>query len=100
MLFLLLFVLALVAMVGLAFNGFKNGDIKKLTAPIDGDLEFCGLSGTKTEGYGKLYMANLEEKDLKRIFNYAVCVKECPTQADQIECVPTKMVPDCSSVVV
>jgi hypothetical protein len=53
-------------MMFLSFRGFQIGNVKKLTAPIDGDLRFCGINETK--GYDHLYFAKLDEADLSKIF--------------------------------
>ena len=37
-------------MLFLTFHGFKNGDIKKLLAPLDGDDRFCGTKYEPKEG--------------------------------------------------
>jgi len=66
-----------------------------VVAPIDGDARFCGHS-EGVEGYGHLWIADISSAVDNiaygsSIFNYGVCVKECPNSGDEsIECVDTE----------
>ncbi len=80
--------------------GYINGAPWKLIAPIDGDNRICGYT-PGTEDYTHLYIANIDEaatpSNVHNVFEYGVCVKECPTKKDEpIECVPTTEITSCT----
>ena len=77
-LMLLIFVAFIVAMGFCTVFSFKNGKVKKLTAPLDGDNNFCGVT-TGYEGYDRLYLIDLKGS-VQTIFNSGVCVKACPVK--------------------
>ena len=86
-------------MIVLSFIGYIAGEPWKLIAPIDADRNICGW----TDGYQDypyLMIGKIDEaaspSDLFDVFDYGVCVKECPTTKDQtIECKPTEEVTYC-----
>lgn len=76
--------------------GYKNGNISTLIAPLDGDLNFCGINrvgidtvdikGKDMTKFPKLYFTEIS-LNLKTSFKRAVCVKECPQKsAGKLEC--------------
>jgi len=78
--------------------GFIHGDVTKLLAPIDGNLDFCGIKNGDTANddltdYPYLYIGNLEAglesvaagaatgnalSGVAKALKTAVCVKTCP----------------------
>jgi hypothetical protein len=46
------------AMCGVTSYGFSQGQVEKIIAPIDKNLNFCGIEGPRAE-YQKLYFTNL-----------------------------------------
>ena len=77
------------------FVGFKEGDIQKLIAPLDGEFHFCGIDKGYEE-YKNLFIADFSQHNVDDLFASAVCVKECPhLETDKIDCKPTKVTPDC-----
>lgn len=75
---LLIFWAFIGAMVFLTGFGFKNGQINKLTAPIDASGNFCGFGDMKD--YPKMILANFHAYPLTKIPNTGLCVKECPKE--------------------
>lgn len=57
--------------------GYKDGQVEKLTAPIDAGGNFCGIG--KMKGYPKMFIAKWAAHDLAGIFKSGLCVKTCPT---------------------
>ena len=66
------------AMVYLTSYGFKNGQINKLTAPIDASGNFCGFDDMKD--YPKMILTTFHPANIQDIPNSGVCVKECPAE--------------------
>ena len=94
----LIFVVFLGGMGALTYYGYAHGDPNKLVSPIDGDGKICGWS-EGYEDYPYLFIADITEAagPTTNIFEYGVCVKECPkTRDDPVECKPTKEVKSCS----
>lgn len=82
-----------------SFIGYIGGEPWKLIAPIDADGNICGYT-TGYEDYTHLFIGKIDEaaspSDLFDVFDYGVCVKECPvTKTETVECVPTKEVTYC-----
>jgi hypothetical protein len=88
-------------MVFLTYLGFTTGDVHKLTAPValfttDDGVERYELCGYKNETDGYAYnnldypnlVITVYSMEVKTMFDSAVCVKECPTEANgyAIEC--------------
>jgi hypothetical protein len=48
--FLIIFLAFLGSMIFLTKMGLDKGNIQKLLAPLDGDLNFCGLANTTIDG--------------------------------------------------
>jgi hypothetical protein len=77
------------------FVGFKEGDINKLVAPLDGEFKFCGIDKGYEE-YKFLYIADFTQETVNGLFDSGVCVKQCPkNKTDEVECKATAVVPDC-----
>lgn len=81
------------------FYGYMNGEPWKLVAPIDGDSNICGYTAGY-EDYSHLYIGQISTAtnptNIYNVFNYGVCVKECPKEkTDVIECKPTAKVAVC-----
>jgi hypothetical protein len=92
---LFVFLAFIVSMGYVTLTGFREGDIQRLIAPIDGEFKFCGIEEGYEE-YKNLYIADFTQTTVDGIFGSAVCVKVCPTKAsDEVECKPTSTVPDC-----
>ena len=73
----LLFFWAFIGAMGYAtVYGYKNGDVHRLTAPIDGGLNFCGFGSMK--GYNKMVLTDFELASGPSILKSGMCVKECP----------------------
>lgn len=78
------FIFLLVTMGACTNYGLTNGDIDKMTAPIDGNNNFCGIGDYAD--YEKLYFTDLG-LDVYGIFENSVCVKSCPfAGATSLEC--------------
>jgi hypothetical protein len=75
----MIFLAFIVGMGWCTFYSFNNGNIKKLTAPMNGDHDFCGFGSRK--GYPKLYITNFATTNVMTIMKSGVCVKECPKKA-------------------
>lgn len=91
--FLIVFWIGMGAMLFLGVDGLMKGNPAKLLAPLDGDDMFCGVSPGYEE-YGQLFIP-LKGANLLKLFESAVCVKECPkkdvasvckVKANQTEC--------------
>lgn len=76
---LIVFIATLVAFGFCVSIGYSRGDVNRLTAPIDGDNNFCG-SDSPVKKFQKLYITNLGQTDIKAIFQSGVCVKSCPVK--------------------
>jgi len=72
----LVFFAFIAAMSTCTVYGVKNGDVLKLTAPIDANGNFCGFG--KMKGFPEMFISNWEVTDLAGIFKSGVCVKGCP----------------------
>lgn len=70
------------AMCYATFYGFHNGQVNKLTAPIDGDLHFCGFDAGY-EKFPKMMLTSFDPSKLTDILTSGVCLKTCPTKADE-----------------
>lgn len=65
--------------------GFHNGQVSKLTAPIDGALNFCGFDNTATggvdmKGYPKMMLTSFDATKTLGILKSGVCLKTCPKE--------------------
>ena len=89
----MIFTATLVGMIVCSVIGYISGHPWKLIAPIDGANKICGYDEGYEE-YSHLYIADITNAltgglllEYKDIFDYGVCVKECPTETtDIIEC--------------
>lgn len=106
--FFIIFLAFLGSMIYLTKFGLENGNVKKLLAPIDGGLSFCGWkneSRIESAGgpydyseYPKLLITDFGSTNLGTIFDSGVCVKECPTGSGfTVDCKTTGKVEDCNS---
>jgi hypothetical protein len=57
---LIVFFCFIVSMGYVTFLGFKEGDINKLIAPLDGEYNFCGID-KGYEDYKNLYIADFTQ---------------------------------------
>jgi hypothetical protein len=93
--FLILFLCFVGSMGYVTFIGFKEGDLPKLLAPLDGENHFCGVD-EGFEEYPFLFIADFTQTTVNGIFDSGVCVKECPKLAtDAVECKATATIADC-----
>ena len=93
----ILFTAFVTGMLVSAIYGYAAGEPWKLIAPIDGENRVCGYDDA-VKDYPKLYIDNIVQAigDIDDAFSYGVCVKECPSSADDtIKCVNTAKVGDC-----
>jgi hypothetical protein len=76
--------------------GYKNGNVEKLLAPLDGDKHFCGHEPGYEE-YSHMYLTDLGFRSPSQVFGYGVCVKKCPQKGDTaLDCKPTSSVKNCN----
>jgi len=73
--------------------GYVVGEPWKLVAPIDGDKNICGWT-PGYEDYTHLLIGNIDAaaqpSNVQNVFDFGICVKECPTTTtDTIECKTT-----------
>lgn len=90
--------LVLVAFIGtmvyLTGYAYSEGNVSKLTAPLDADNNFCGI-GAYTE-YPYLYLTDVNDVNIMQIFSSGICVKECPTSYEEgIDCMVNDKVTSC-----
>ena len=69
------------AMCYATLYGYNNGEVNKLTAPIDGGLNFCGFGDYKD--YKKMMLTNFHPVEMLDILKSGVCIKACPTEKDK-----------------
>ena len=104
----IIFNVAFVGMFVASIYGYMAGQPWKLIAPIDGDGRICGWdneNGIDMTEYSHLYFGDVNEALAPSsiytldIFEYGVCVKECPTEkTEAVECIITDKVDDCNGV--
>lgn len=75
---LIVFGVFLLAMGGITAYTIAKGNVDKMVAPIDRNLNFCGF-GERAD-YQKLYFAYEGVYDTTDILNKGVCMKSCPAQ--------------------
>lgn len=77
----LILFLGTVGLIGYAsIYGLQNGDLKRLTAPLDGDWRFCG-SDPAVRDFPKLYITKFVlSENINDIFKNGVCVRSCPSK--------------------
>lgn len=68
------------AMIYGTWYGFHNGQINKLTAPIDADNNFCGFGEMKD--YPRMILTNFQLTEATDILKSGVCIKKCPSTDD------------------
>lgn len=71
------------AMVYATWYGFHNGQVNKLTAPIDGALNFCGFDNTASggedmTGFPKMMLTTFKVQETTGILKSGVCLSTCP----------------------
>jgi hypothetical protein len=81
---LVVFLVFLGAMCGVTFYGISQGQVEKMIAPIDMNLNFCGIEGPRAD-FHKLYFTNLRVSSATDILNSGICMKTCPVQGQQID---------------
>ena len=93
----LIILFAFIGVMGyLTMYGFQNGDVAKLTAPLDAANNFCGVD--EYAEYPYLYLTKANEPDIGAIFNTGVCVSKCPdteAEAQVLDCKPNDVVATC-----
>ena len=79
-------------MIVASIYGYVAGAPWKLIAPIDGGNNICGYT-PGYEDYSHLMFGDIDHAAVNplSIFDYGICVKECPTTVDEvIDCkIPT-----------
>ena len=73
----------------IGIHGYKNENYKELLAPIDADLQYCGMNDRTDFPYA-YYAAQLIFVPGEGI-TYPLtplCVKECPLADDPVDCFP------------
>lgn len=84
----------IVAMIGVSGYCIVQGNIETLIAPVDGERNICGVGAANDYPY--LFFEDADtSKNITNLFAKSVCVKECPTAANQdLDCfvTPTKQV--------
>ena len=80
--FLLIFLLALSAMIGLSGYGISKGNPGKLIAPYDGAGNLCGFDAMKD--FPKVYLTHLLQPaaEVNTLIGFGLCVKVCPADKD------------------
>lgn len=98
---LIIYIAFIGAMIYATIFGYTNGNVKKLTAPIDADNNFCGFGDNA--GFDSMVLSSYEISKVYGILSAGICVKECPTKATvwtegtNIKCpAKFKAAPDCS----
>jgi hypothetical protein len=89
---LALFLAFVGAMGYLTAYGFKNGQVEKLIAPYDGNLDFCGFD--KNAEFKYLYLVKISDLNVQNAFKSGVCVKSCPQKDEALVAQNTPDQPD------
>jgi len=71
----------IVVMTWASVWGYQHGDVNRLTAPINGNHEFCG-SDKVVKDFPKMYLFDMSPHDIVGIFKSGVCVKVCPMKGN------------------
>jgi len=80
------FVVFLLAMVGICGFSVVKGDIQRLIAPQDASRRFCGIDEAVKDKKNVYWTMSLPldtfgaDETARAIYSSAVCVKECPKQ--------------------
>lgn len=90
---LLVFLVFLFSFGFVTYFGFSNGDLSKLTAPLDASNNFCGEGDFVA--YPKLFVSNTNTLSIKTLFESGVCVKECPAKDATPDCKVNDVVKAC-----
>ena len=80
----------------LTYFAYANGDVNKLTAPLDAANNFCGVDDYID--YPFLYLTDLDDINLNEIFTSGICVSTCPETTDisePIDCMPNDVIGSC-----
>ena len=77
------------------FTGYayKNGNVSKLTAPLDAANNFCGVD--EYYDYPYLYLTDFDDTNIYAIFTSGICVSECPATLGEIDCMPNDVIDSC-----
>jgi hypothetical protein len=68
--------------------------VSKLTAPLDADLNFCGIG--EFADYPYLYLTDFTSPDPTHIFQSGLCVKTCPeTLEEGLDCKVNDQITSC-----
>lgn len=88
----IVFVVFIVAFLGISGYAFAKGNPKKVLAPYDPDHRACGLDGA-VKDYKYIYFTNPVKGSLWQ----TLCVKECPKGTETtLKCAPNSVVKTCS----
>lgn len=83
-LFSVLLILSLAVTAVLTIKNLNHDNFVRLTGPVSGKFNFCGLGTTKDYPY--LYYSDLGTSSLTAILRSGFCVKTCPTEGFTYEC--------------
>lgn len=64
------------SMIFATYYGYKNGDVTKLTAPLDASSNFCGLGDY--EAYPKMLFTDFMPHKGFEILKSGICISKCP----------------------
>lgn len=76
------------------YYSYQNGDVSKLTAPLDADLNFCGVG--EYADYPYLYLTDFTSPNPNHIFSSGVCVSKCPDTIEEgLDCMVNDVITSC-----
>lgn len=79
----------------LTVYGLQNGDIAKLTSPVDAGNNLCGVGDYVDYPY--MVLTDIDDLDINQIFRSGLCVTRCPeTKEETLLCKPNSVVTDCN----
>ena len=78
----MLLLLTIAVTVVLTLKNLSNDNLQRLLGPISGVGDFCDIG--KLKGYPYLYYTDLSSTSLSSIQKSGVCVKECPSLANNL----------------
>jgi hypothetical protein len=103
----IVFIVFIVALIGISGYGLSKGDPAKLLTPYDSDGNQCGYNNKTLNDltdYPYKYIPELITgiDNITEALSSAVCVKECPTTSDQTFesnfCYPNSQFDDCTDL--
>lgn len=78
----MLLLLCIAVTLGLTVTHLSNDNLQRLLGPVSGNNNVCDIGSLK--GYPYLYYTDLSWTTLSRIQESGVCVKECPSLANNL----------------